>query len=119
MIGEDVRARPAIERLTTKWLEDAAPGTSRDEMRDFVIGIAKRNDTARPLNTLDAKTITRAIASTIVDPKTVFFMVDPLNFISYEHFKRHRTINECLPSFVRQRKHYSKLLIYSSQHRKR
>ena len=63
---EDNRARGAIERLTDRWMPEAKPGTDRSELRSFVVSIAKRNDIERPLNTLDAKSITRSQARHLV-----------------------------------------------------
>lgn len=67
--GEDVRARAAIERMTDRIMTSPAPGTTRESARQFVVGVAKRNDYVRPRNTLDSGRLTKSQARHLVSDR--------------------------------------------------
>lgn len=64
--GEDARARDAIERMTDRIMASPAPGTTRESARQFVVGVAKRNDYVRPRNVLDSGRLTKSQARHLV-----------------------------------------------------
>lgn len=67
MIGEDIRARGAIDRMVGRIMADPAPGVTAAVARDFVVGVAKRNDEDRPLNDLSAdKRLRKSQAASVV-----------------------------------------------------
>ena len=49
---EDVRARPAIDRMVGRLMESPTPGQTVESTREFVVGLARRNDWQRPLHEL-------------------------------------------------------------------